>query len=171
LLLRFLAVFVGVKKTAGMGLLFSSWIVCWHILFRIGCATAAVSYNLSALAARQLSAVSVLSGLHERTPRLSILKHEASFDFFDAAGGEPASLDNSVFTANVLVRSERPILILEDLESDLEAISCSASTIDFTIASPGRMADVSGQLKQISDFIAVTSHLGCNEPDQRAPHR
>jgi hypothetical protein len=149
-----------------MGLLFSSWILGWHILFRIGCAAAAVSFNLSAPAARQLSAASVLSGLRERTSRLSILKHEANFDFFDAA-----SLDDSVFTANVLVRSERPILILEDLESDLETISCSASSIDFTIASPGRMADVSGQLKQISDFIAVTSHLSCNEPDQRAPHR
>ena len=154
-----------------MGLTFTSLILCWHIFLLIGCANAAASFGLNAPAARQLSAATVVSGLHERSHPLSILRHEASFDFFDAAGGRAASLDNTVFTANVIVKSERPILILEDLESDLESISCSAWSIDFTIASPGRMTDLSRQLTQISDFIAVTSHFSCNEQDQRAPHR
>ncbi len=154
-----------------MGLPFASLVVCWHIFIRIGCANAATSFDLKAPAVRQLSAATVASGVHERSPYLSVLKHEASFDFLDVAGGRDASPDNTVFAANVLVKSERPILVLEDLESDLESISCSASSIDFTVASAGRMAEVSRQLRHVSDFIAVTSHFSCNEPDQRAPHR
>src|SRR5437667_9819862 len=118
-----------------MGLAFISLIVCWHIFLQIGCANAAASFGLNAPAARQLSAATVVSGFHKRSAPISIVKHEASFDLFDAAGGRAASLDNTAFTANVIAKSETPILMLEDLESELESITCSASIIDFTIAS------------------------------------
>jgi hypothetical protein len=150
-----------------------SWIVCLNILLGTCLADSSNFYgipNLKVPSARHLSPATVASTLHRRSDGSKLLKRETNFDFVDVARDSARSFDSSVFTASVLVRSRMPILALEDLESDLMHVSCSDSTIEFSFTSLERLEDACKEFERISTFVVVTSHFGCNENDQRAPH-
>ncbi|EGC44214.1 GPI anchored protein [Histoplasma capsulatum var. duboisii H88] len=129
-------------------------------------------FSSSALArARVLSAATLRSTLEERDTSSGLLKRETSFDFLESrSSGGSFVVDGSVFTASVGVRSEKPILTLEDIESDLLDVSCSAAEIELHFASINALDRVARELEHLTDFIVVSSHFNCNEADQRAPH-
>lgn len=121
--------------------------------------------------ARVLSAATVRSKLEARDASLNLLKKETSFDFLEGhSSSAPSSPDGSVFTASVVVRSQKPILTLEDIEPDLLDVSCSATEIELHFASIDALDKVAREIEHLTDFVAVSSHFSCNEADQRAPH-
>lgn len=129
-------------------------------------------FSSSALArARVLSAATLRSTLEARDTSSFLLKRETSFDFLESrSSGGSFVVDGSVFTASVGVRSEKQILTLEDIESDLLDVSCSAAEIELHFTSINALDRLARELEHLTDFIVVSSHFNCNEADQRAPH-
>ena len=63
-----------------------------------------------------------------------------------------------------------PAIVLEEIEEDIEQIQCSKSAItvqfkDQLSLEYGREAWV-----DLSEFLLVSSHAGCNEDGERAPY-
>ncbi|KAF3481169.1 uncharacterized protein GIQ15_03928 [Arthroderma uncinatum] len=119
--------------------------------------------------ARHLSPAYPQGGLRKRRPG-SILQKEASLDFVDHTAHLTARSNDPVFVTNLNVGSQHPILLLEDLEDGLHDISCSESGIKLSFDSAEYMEAVSEELMGIGEFVAISSHLDCNEDEQRAPH-
>jgi len=150
-----------------------SSILCLNILLGTCFADLPNSYGIPDLkvpSARHLSPATVASTLRGRSDGSNLLKRETHFDFIEVAGDGTPRSDDSVFTASVLARSRMPVLSLEDLESDLMHVSCSDSTIEFSFTSIGKLENACKEFEHISSFVVVTSHFGCNEHNQRAPH-
>ncbi|PGH28261.1 hypothetical protein AJ80_00152 [Polytolypa hystricis UAMH7299] len=124
--------------------------------------------------ARRFSPATLSSALGGRSIGSSILKREASFDFVEsshnAATAVARSIDDSVFSTSIRARSQRPILAVEDLEPHLERVSCSESAMELLFVSVERFEQACHELENVSSFVAVTSHFGCNKEDERAPH-
>lgn len=123
--------------------------------------------GFEARATRHLSPVLTPDTLGDRSSGTELLKREASFDYLDA---EAIKRDGSIFVTKLTVGGQLPILALEDLEADLEKVSCSDSEIDLLFASPGRLEEVRRELEDAVPFVAITSHVDCNNDDERAPH-
>ena len=119
---------------------------------------------------RHLSPAYPQGGLRKRLSGSSILRNEATFDFVDHTAHLAARPHEPVFVAKLNVRSQYPILSLEDLEEGLDDVSCSESEIKLSFTSSEYMESVYRELMNITEFIAVSSHLKCNDEDQRAPH-
>ncbi|OAX79784.1 hypothetical protein ACJ72_05893, partial [Emergomyces africanus] len=157
-----------------MGLSLISRVLFWHLLILAGHVQESLArgFPSSVLSrARVLSAATVRSKLDAREVSASLLKKETSFDFLEGrSSSAPSTLDGSVFTASVVVRSQKPILALEDIERDLLDISCSATEIKLHFASTNALDRVVKEVGHLIDFIVVSSHFNCNEADQRAPH-
>ncbi|EEH15923.2 hypothetical protein PABG_06010 [Paracoccidioides brasiliensis Pb03] len=119
---------------------------------------------------RLLSAATLRSKLESRDAPLSLLKRETTFDFIESRINGRAAPDGSIFTASVLVRSQKPILSLEDIESDLQRITCFPGEIKLYFSSIDALDRVRKEIEQLSHLVVVSSHLNCNEEDQRAPH-
>lgn len=159
--------------TANMDHFLISWIICVNLLFRTCLASGPKAYAISDLkapSAWRLSPATLAASLGRRSDDSNLLKREAVFDFIDAANHNAGNSDDSVFTASVSVKSQMPILVLEDLELDLKHVSCSDSSIEFSFISIERLEHSCKQLEHISTFVVVTSHSGCNTEDHRAPH-
>ncbi|KLJ13055.1 hypothetical protein EMPG_11982 [Blastomyces silverae] len=151
-----------------------SRIFLWQLFVLAGCVheSLALAFPDSALArARVLSAATLRSSLEARDVSAALLRRETSFDFLEGRSSSAASApDGSVFTASVMVRSQKPILALEDIESDLLDVSCSTTEIELHFASIDALDRVAKEIEHLTDFVVVSSHLNCNEADQRAPH-
>lgn len=63
-----------------------------------------------------------------------------------------------------------PALILEDIEMDVEEIQCSGSAITVEFADQETLKIARKSWDDISEFLIVSSHAGCNENGERAPH-
>ncbi|KAL2359016.1 hypothetical protein RJZ56_008153 [Blastomyces dermatitidis] len=157
-----------------MGVCLISRIFLWHLFVVAGFVheSLARAFPSSALArARVLSAATLRSSLETRDVSAALLRREASYDFLEGrSSSAPSAPDGSVFTASVVVRSQKPILTLEDIESDLVDVSCSTTEIELHFASIDALDRVAKEIEQLTDFVVVSSHLNCNEADQRAPH-
>ncbi|EEQ89743.1 GPI anchored protein [Blastomyces dermatitidis ER-3] len=157
-----------------MGVCLISRIFLWHLFVVAGFVheSLARAFPSSALArARVLSAATLRSSLETRDVSAALLRRETSYDFLEGrSSSAPSAPDGSVFTASVVVRSQKPILTLEDIESDLVDVSCSTTEIELHFASIDALDRVAKEIEQLTDFVVVSSHLNCNEADQRAPH-
>lgn len=146
-----------------------------HISFRIALAVCflgaqtitAEFVSPSALQPRRLSAATVPSNLRTRRSESGLFTREATFDFI-----EDVDVDGDTsFVSTVAVQSQQPFLALEDIDSHLSDISCSDSLIELSFTSKERLEAAKEEFAQFSDFIAVTSHLGCNEDGERVSHK
>ncbi|PGH15945.1 hypothetical protein AJ79_02112 [Helicocarpus griseus UAMH5409] len=99
----------------------------------------------------------------------SLLKKQTSLDFLEGFDDQ-AVPDGSVFTASLTVKSQKPILKLEDIEPDLKDVSCSEKELTLHFALDDALEKVAKGIEHLSDLVVVSSHLDCNEDDQRAPH-
>ncbi|KAK2732900.1 hypothetical protein FQN55_003862 [Onygenales sp. PD_40] len=151
-----------------------SWNLCWSLLVLADLVCGSTAYGVSGSElppARVLSPATLTSRLKARDLSSSLLKRETTFDFLEGGSSAPARLDGSVFTASLLVRSQQPILALEDIEPDLQRVACSESEIELFFTSIAALERVQKEIENLSDFVAVSSHFNCNAEDERAPHR
>ncbi|RLL95628.1 hypothetical protein CFD26_102941 [Aspergillus turcosus] len=117
--------------------------------------------------ARRLSAAVSPSKLESRAePASNIFRSEASFDFLHGDQGL-----QSVFVATLDVKSQSPILALEELDDSIEDVICKESRIDISFGSIEQFRSVQRELEQFDGFILVTSHSGCNPDGARSAHR
>lgn len=118
---------------------------------------------------RRLSAASSPARIQARAefPQ-TVLGNTASFDYLH--DGENSDVD-SVFAATVDVVSNWPIFLLEDVDADIEDMSCSESYIQLAFTSMDRMHDMRRLVETTGDFILVTAHSGCDLEDERSAHR
>ena len=63
-----------------------------------------------------------------------------------------------------------PALILEDIEMDVGEIQCSGSAITVEFADQETLKIARKSWDDISEFLIISSHAGCNENGERAPH-
>jgi hypothetical protein len=56
------------------------------------------------------------------------------------------------------------------LEPELEGITCSSTEIELVFDSVERLEDLGSELEDAGTLVAITSHTGCNEEGERAPH-
>lgn len=117
--------------------------------------------------ARRLSAAVSPSKLESRAePVYNLFSSEASFDFLH--GDRDLG---SVFVATLDVKSQSPILALEELDDSIEDVTCKESQIDISFGSIEQFRSVQRELEPFDGFILVTSHSGCNPDGARSAHR
>jgi hypothetical protein len=63
-----------------------------------------------------------------------------------------------------------PALILEDIEMDVGEFQCSESAITVEFPDQETLEIASTSWDNISEFLIISSHPGCNENGGRAPH-
>ncbi|KAL1953499.1 hypothetical protein VTO42DRAFT_2752 [Malbranchea cinnamomea] len=97
----------------------------------------------------------------------NLLQQKASFDFIDA---NDATHPDSTFVTRLTVQGKHEVLALEDLDGDLLGVTCSESSIELAFNSAKTLEKVARTLEPATPFIIVTSHHGCNNDDERAPH-
>ncbi|KAM5458613.1 hypothetical protein McanCB49686_002214 [Microsporum canis] len=123
----------------------------------------------SSVQARHLAPAYPHSGLRKRQPG-GLLRKEANLDFVDHAAHLSARSNEPVLVTNLDLRSKYPTLSLEDLEDGLIDVTCFESGIKLTFSSPEYMEGVKRELAGTTEFVAISSHWGCNEDEERAPH-
>lgn len=65
--------------------------------------------------------------------------------------------------------SERPTLVLEEIEHLIDEVHCESGTVQLKFIS-GHFERARATLESYSTFLIVTSHYGCNEEGSRAPY-
>lgn len=116
---------------------------------------------------RRLSAATVPLNPRARRSGSGLFTREASFDFIEDVDED----GDTSFVSTVAVNSQQPFLALEDIDSHLSDISCSDSLIELSFISNERLQAAKEEFAQFPDFIAVTSHFGCNEDGERVSHK
>ncbi|KAK2863658.1 hypothetical protein FQN49_004125 [Arthroderma sp. PD_2] len=129
-----------------------------------------ISKSWDSIQARHLSPAYPQGGLRKRHPGSRILQKDASLDFVDHTGHLTTRSDEPVFVTTLNVRSQHPILLLEDLEVGIHDVTCSESEIKLSFVNLDFMEEASRELMNATEFVAVSSHFECNEDEQRAPH-
>ncbi|DAA74084.1 TPA_exp: putative GPI anchored protein [Trichophyton benhamiae CBS 112371] len=119
--------------------------------------------------ARHLSPAYPHGGLRKRQPG-KILGNEARLDFVDHFTHVTARSNDPVLYATLNMRSNHPVLSIEDLEDGLVDVTCSEEGIKLTFSTSQYMEQVSKELGNTDEFVAISSHWGCNEKEERAPH-
>lgn len=120
-----------------------------------------------ALQSRRLSAATVPLNQRTRRSESRLFTREATFDFIEDVDEDA----DTSFVSTVAVRSQQPFLALEDIETDLSDIYCSDSLIELSFISNERLQAAKAELYSVSDFIAVTSHFGCNGDGERGSYK
>lgn len=121
----------------------------------------------STLQPRRLSAAVLPSNLRARRSKSGLFTRQASFDFIEDVDED----GDTSFVSTVAVNSQQPFLALEDIASHLSDISCADSLIELSFISNESLQAAKEEFAQFPDFIAVTSHFGCNEDGERVTHK
>lgn len=117
---------------------------------------------------RRLSAASSPASLQARADApQAVLSNTASFDYLH----DEESDVESVFAATVDVESHWPIFLLEDVDADMENVSCSDSLLQLLFGSRDTMHNMKRLLESTGDFVIVTAHSGCDLEGERSAHR
>lgn len=119
--------------------------------------------------ARHLSPAYPHGGLRKRQLG-KMLRNEARLDFVDHFTHVTARSNDPVLYATLNMRSNHPVLSIEDLEDGLVDVTCSEEGIKLTFSTSQYMEQVSKELGNTDEFVAISSHWGCNEKEERAPH-
>lgn len=69
-----------------------------------------------------------------------------------------------------MVKSDKPILVLEDVENDLVDVWCSDNVLRLSFRTTERFEHLREETDHLQDFVVVTSHSGCNVDHERTPH-
>jgi hypothetical protein len=63
-----------------------------------------------------------------------------------------------------------PALILEDIETSLNEIQCSDSSLMVEFAEAEVFNAAKESWDSHSEFLIISSHAGCNQDGERSPH-
>jgi hypothetical protein len=156
----------------------------WHwILFLVSCMSSiegilgnelSSSSNLrqsldSSRVRRKLSAATTDSQLESRSQSvLGLFKQETVFHYLHEAND---AVDDSMFAASLSVKSREPMLLVEELETELKEVVCSASEISLFFNAPGAFDAVKASFELTESFIIVIANDGCNLDGERATYR
>ncbi|KAL1962159.1 hypothetical protein VTN77DRAFT_505 [Rasamsonia byssochlamydoides] len=100
--------------------------------------------------------------------KLSAATQEAVFHYLHEAND---AVDDSIFAASLSVKSREPILVVEELETELKDVVCSTSQMSLFFHAPGGLDAVKESFNLNGSFIVVTAHDGCNLDGERATYR
>ncbi|EZF27586.1 hypothetical protein H113_00429 [Trichophyton rubrum MR1459] len=158
-----------------MKISFSSLLAFSTLLYHSTLATTAKSSRKDVLEswnfvqARHLSPAYPHGGLRKRQPG-KILRNKANLDFVDHSTHVTARSNDPVLYATLNMRSNHPVLSIEDLEDGLVDVACTEEGIKLTFSTSQYMEQVSKELGSTEEFVAISSHWGCNAEEERAPH-
>ncbi|KAJ8062940.1 hypothetical protein OCU04_008187 [Sclerotinia nivalis] len=72
--------------------------------------------------------------------------------------------------ATTSMKYRLPAVTLEDIELHVKNIMCSESTIIINFPSSNLLAEAEMEWKDLSEFLVISSHAGCNGEGARAPY-
>ncbi|KAF5870615.1 putative gpi anchored protein [Botrytis fragariae] len=72
--------------------------------------------------------------------------------------------------ASTSLKYKLPAVTLEDIELNVKNILCSKSTIIVEFPSANLLAEAENEWKDLSKFLVISSHTGCNVQNARAPY-
>jgi hypothetical protein len=78
-------------------------------------------------------------------------------------------LNKVPMAAHVSLASERPTLVLEQMDHLIEEIHCEQGSMHIKFK-PIVYADVRYALEAYDEFLAISSHHSCNSHGSRLPH-
>ena len=70
-------------------------------------------------------------------------------------------------SARVKMSAKKPALALESLADRIDRIECTGGEVHLTFATLEILESVYIHLKDIPEFLLITSHGGCNAEDER----
>lgn len=76
----------------------------------------------------------------------------------------------SQFTARLRMTSERPSLLLEEIEDHLEDIYCGEDSIELRFVNVETLRMAYREYSTIGQFSLITSHDSCNRDGERSAH-
>ncbi|KAL4745992.1 hypothetical protein BDW72DRAFT_210826 [Aspergillus terricola var. indicus] len=101
---------------------------------------------------KRLSAGTLSSKLKAKGDPDTVLRRKESFDYI---------ADNSQW----------PVLALEDMDAGLDSVSCTETEINLVFVSTAAEKSFRSAIGETPEFVAVTSHAGCDSEDDRSAHR
>lgn len=114
---------------------------------------------------RTLRAARLKSDLRARSIT-ETLRHNHELHYLDESLlGTP-----SQFIARLRTTSERPSLLLEEIEGHLEDIYCGEENIELTFIDAETLRMAYREYSTISQFSLITSHDSCNREGERSAH-
>ncbi|KAF7950197.1 hypothetical protein EAE96_007488 [Botrytis aclada] len=72
--------------------------------------------------------------------------------------------------ASTSMKYKLPAVTLEDIELNVKNILCSKSTIIVEFPSANLLLEAENEWKDLSKFLIISSHAGCNDQNARAPY-
>ncbi|KAF7924019.1 hypothetical protein EAE99_006680 [Botrytis elliptica] len=72
--------------------------------------------------------------------------------------------------ASTSMKYKLPTITLEDIELNIKNILCSKSTIIVEFPSANLLAEAEKEWKDLSEFLVISSHAGCNDQNARTPY-
>ncbi|KAF2755427.1 hypothetical protein EJ05DRAFT_502889 [Pseudovirgaria hyperparasitica] len=110
----------------------------------------------------RLAAASKYSQLSSRSDRLELV-HRCDLDYASDSytGGQTSHY------ARVTLGSERPILLLEQVEHLLSRVECSVSTITIELSQSLDIDATRNEIARLSNGYIITSHSSCNDHGER----
>ncbi|TGO19974.1 hypothetical protein BPAE_0325g00010 [Botrytis paeoniae] len=72
--------------------------------------------------------------------------------------------------ASTSMKYKLPAVTLEDIELNVNKILCSKSTIIVEFPSVNLLVEAEKEWKDLSEFLVISSHAGCNVQNARAPY-
>lgn len=76
----------------------------------------------------------------------------------------------SQFTARLRTTSERPSLLLEEIEDHLEDIYCDEDSIELKFIDAETLRMAYREYSTVGQFSLITSHDNCNSDGERTAH-
>ncbi|TGO46438.1 hypothetical protein BCON_0325g00060 [Botryotinia convoluta] len=101
-------------------------------------------------------------GLANFKPNLECTHHNADHDSIIQGA-------HSRF-ASTSMKYKLPAVTLEDIELNIKNIVCSKSTIIVRFPSANLLVEAENEWKDLSEFLVISSHAGCNDQNARAPY-
>ncbi|KAF4630480.1 hypothetical protein G7Y89_g7655 [Cudoniella acicularis] len=112
----------------------------------------------------QLTAITVRSGIQKRAEDFRPRQH---CEHLYASHSPDRS--GSRF-AKTSMTYKLPALVLEDIETSVESVQCSGSTIAVKFSERQTLVEARSKWDKLAEFLIITSHFGCNMEGERSPH-
>ncbi|KAI9718259.1 MAG: hypothetical protein M1812_004249 [Candelaria pacifica] len=114
---------------------------------------------------RRLTAVTRRSSIQSRSGCFRP-KHDHELHYVD----EETLGTSSPFAAQMKVKSKYPTLALEDIDPHVEGIQCSKTTVTLSFGSRPMLEAAKAAWSEHTEFLIISSHVGCNEDGERTPY-
>jgi len=78
---------------------------------------------------------------------------------------------NSVFYSNIRIDSDKPLLVLENVEDHIVDITCQPNFIELKFPSEKLRDSAKSTCRELIGSYVITSHIGCNDEGERNAYR